>query len=534
MKKSNWEEPIKRKRLIFPLGETIPEIFLKVCKEMKSRAACRDERAGELSYDDLQIRVILLADYIRKLPGKYIGILLPASVAVYVLILATELAGKIPLLINWTMGPRHLESVLELSKTQVVFTSKVFLERLPRVDLSCMQHLLVMLEDIREQLTFWDKFKAFWRSKQSVKSILKIFGIESMRKDDPAVLLFTSGTESIPKGVILSHNNVLTNHRDAVAVIPLFSDDVFLSFLPPFHAFGFTATGLFPILVGIRTIYYPDATDGRGIAKECEKWKVTLLCAAPTFFKRIFKLANRDQLKTLRVCIAGAERVSPELWDLFELMGKKEIVAESYGITECGPALTVNRPERAKKKGVGQALPSVEIIVVYPETFQPLQINEEGLILVRGDNVFSGYLNPDIESPFVEVMGKQWYKTGDMGYLDEDGYLTISGRLKRFIKIGPEMISLSAIEEVLQQAALQKGWVEQVSEGPILAVIAKDVMFGKPKVILVATFPITVEEVNRAIREAGFSNLVKVNSVIEVFEIPLLGTGKINYRALDL
>lgn len=528
-----WNKSIVKERRFIPQGETIPEVFLNVCKEMKSAVCCRDNRAGILTYSDMQLRVILLADYIRTLPGDYIGILLPSSVAAYATILAVQLAGKIPLLINWTMGPRHLESVLQLSKVQVVLTSKVFLNRIQNVDLNGLHGLFHMLEDVREGFTFIDKLKAIWRSKRSVSTILETFSVDKKSKNNPAVLLFTSGTESQPKGVILSHENVLTNQKDAVQIIPIYSDDVFLGILPPFHAFGFTATGLFPLLAGIRTDYFPDPIDGRNIARECEKWQVTLICAAPTFLKGILKAAKTEQIKSLRFCISGAEKATSDLWQLFETHGKKDILTESYGITECGPALTVNRPGVAKKLGVGQALPSVELLIVHPETFQPIAIGKPGMILVRGSNIFAGYLNPDIKSPFIEVEGKQWYMTGDIGYLDADGFLTISGRLKRFIKIGGEMISLSAIEEALQKAAIEKGWSTQVKEGPQLAICAKEIEGEKPKIILLARFFVEGDEVNRVLRELGFSNLVKITSVLQVPEIPQLGAGKIHYRQLE-
>ncbi len=158
--------------------------------------------------------------------------------------------------------------------------------------------------------------------------------------------------------------------------------------------------------------------------------------------------------------------------------------------------------------------------------------NKQGLILARGPNVFSGYLNPGLESPFLKVQDKEWYRTGDLGELDEEGDPTISGRLKRFIKIGPEMISLSAIEEALAQIAKEKGWTQE-QEGSSVAICAKEFPGEKPKIYLFTKFPVTVDEVNRSIKEAGFSNIIRISAVQQIEDIPLMGTGKVNYRLLE-
>lgn len=529
---TKWHKPVEKHRVFIPDGNTIPEVFLSTCKKMKGAMACGDERAGVLTYSDLQMRVILLAEYIRKLPGEYIGILLPSSVAAYVVILATQLAGKTPLMINWTIGPRHLDSVLKLSNVQIVLSSWTFLDRLHNVDLNGIDSHLLMLEDVRKQLTLKDKLIALWRSKKSIKSILKTFGIDPQNKDKPAVLLFTSGTENMPKGVPLSHHNILSNQRAAAQAVEVFSNDIFLGILPPFHSFGFNFTGLFSLLIGIRIVYFPDPTDSKGLARMCEKWGATLVCAAPTFFKGLFKIARPEQLKTVRLFVTGAEKAPQELFQIMEALGKKGCLAEGYGITECSPVLTMNDPG-LQQVGVGKPVPGVELMIVHPETMAPLPLGEQGMILAYGPNIFSGYLNPDIQSPFITIDGKKWYKTGDLGYLDNENHLIISGRLKRFIKMGPEMVSLSSIEDALQQSALKKGWAVQVTEGPSLAVCAKEVEGEKPRVYLFSKFLITTEEANRALREFGFSNLVKVSSVLQVQEIPIAGTGKINYRALE-
>lgn len=525
-----WNFTGERRRCYIAQGNTMPEVFLNNCAKMGNQPAAGDDRLGIMTFSEMKLRVILLAEYIRHLPGEYIGILLPSSSATAVLILAVQLAGKVPLMVNWTVGSRHLESVVQLSDVKVVLTSWAFLDRLENVELNGIEDKLLMLEDIRPKLGIKEKLKALWRSKQSTKKILRKFGL----KNDPeskAVLLFTSGTESLPKGVPLTHQNILSNQRAALIDIELFTDDVFLAILPPFHSFGFTASSLLGILSGFRTAYYPNPTDGKGLASAFERWRATLICGAPTFIKGMFKAAKPEQLSRLRICVTGAEKAPPDLFSNINKLGKGHYLIEGYGITECSPVITFNRPGQPHK-GVGQPLSGVEVIIVHPETMELLPSNTQGLILARGPNIFSGYINPGLSSPFVTVQGKEWYKTGDLGSLDETNSLTITGRMKRFVKIGGEMISLESIESALMHISPQKGWLAS-EDGPALAVCAKESEGEKTKLFLFVRFDATPDEINKALKESGFSNLVKVSSVQKLPEIPLMGTGKVNYRQLE-
>jgi long-chain-fatty-acid--[acyl-carrier-protein] ligase len=301
--------------------------------------------------------------------------------------------------------------------------------------------------------------------------------------------------------------------------------------LPPFHSFGFSISCLFGVLTGLKVASSPDPTDGRKLAMGVEKWGVTIICGAPAFLRGLLKAATPEQLSTLRLCVTGAEKAPAELFSMMKDFGKEGILIEGYGITECSPVLTVN-PIIGLHRGVGQPLPGVEIAIVHPETFEALPLDMQGLILVRGPNIFSGYINNDVNSPFVEHDGKSWYVTGDLGFLDREGYLTISGRLKRFIKIGGEMISLASIEDVLQKVVSNNGSAIHL-EGPSLAISAKEISGERPRIVLFSCLPITVDEVNNSLKQAGFSNLVRISSVVELKEIPLMGTGKINYRVLE-
>lgn len=528
---SKWHAKRPHRLVELFKGKTIIETFLNGCDVMGKSPAYADDRSGILTYARVKLAVVLLAEKFRKMPGASIGILLPASSAAFICVLACQLAGKVPVMVNWTIGPRHLRSVAELAKLDVVLTSWAFLERLDTVDLAGIDDKLVMLETVRREVSLFGKVQAFIRSKMSAKRVLKLFGANKIQPEDPAVLLFTSGTESMPKGVPLSHRNILCNQGDALKVVKIYGDDVLLSLLPPFHSFGLCLTGLIGLLCGIRTAFYPNPTDGEGLAKSFERWGATLTAGAPIFIKGLLRASKPGQLDTMRLCITGAEKTPQDLIDLIASMGKKECLLEGYGITECSPIISANFPGQPLR-GVGKPLPSVELIIVHLETHEVLPQGEEGLILVRGPSIFAGYLNPDQASPFLMVEGKEWYNTGDIGYLDSEENLYISGRKKRFIKIGGEMVSLGAIEAAISTAAAEKAW-DIHSEGAGLAVLGKELPGGKSLLLLVTTIFSNPDEINQILRQQGLSNLVRISSVITIDEMPLMGTGKINYRLLE-
>ncbi len=526
-----WAFVGDRERVMTHEGDTMIESFLNISKEKGHMACYADARTGILDYARTRLTVCLLAEHIRHLPGNYIGVLLPASVGAFLCVFAIQLAGKIPLMINWTIGPRHLKSVQELSGVESVLTSWAFLERLDEVDLSGVDDKLIMLETVKRHFTIFDKIRALFRSKYSTKSVMKTFGVDKLSKDDAAVLLFTSGSESMPKGVPLSHDNILSNQRAALDAVDIYNDDILLSFLPPFHSFGFCITGTMGLLAGVRTAFFPDPTNGHGLAKSFETWKATISCGAPTFVKTMLRSATPEQLQSMRLCIVGAEKTPPDLIELVRKIGKDSCLLEGYGVTECSPIISANFPNQPLH-GVGKPLPGIEVMLVHQDDHHKLEKGEEGLILAKGPNVFHGYLNNDVKSPFIHIDGEDWYNTGDIGYFDDEGFLMISGRKKRFIKAGGEMVSLQAIETALLQAAEKKGWKVN-KEGATLGVIAEEHPGSRPVFVLVTTFATDVDEVNQALKESGFSNLIKVSDIVMMDEIPIMGTGKTNYRVLE-
>lgn len=526
--KYSWPPEENRPAPTLPQGKTIPEAFLDSCDRMQSFYACADDLIGVLSYKKFKRAALVLAEHFRKMPQKRVGVLLPASCGAFLVILGLQFAGKVPVMLNWTLGPRSLKDMMKTSEIETIISSWRFLERLSHVDFGDATDKIQLLEDIRQQLSLKKKLRGLLHSFLGKKAILRRLGLYHLDENDEAVVLFTSGTEASPKGVPLSHQNILANLRSGMQCIDLKASDLLYAVLPPFHSFGFSVAGLFSLLGGMRCAFYPDPTDSFALAEGIERWKATLFCSAPSFLKGLFQSAKKKQLSTIRYFITGAEKTPQELFDRVEKLKTNAKIIEGYGITECSPILTLCRPN-LPSVGVGQPIPEVEMRTIHPETKEPLAKGAEGELCVRGPNVFHGYLGGQA-SPFIELDDKKWYRTGDIGYLDLQGNLILSGRLKRFTKIGGEMISLGAVETTLASELAKQGRIEQ--ETPSLAVCAKEEEGKQPHLILFSTEHLKRDEVNDLLRQSGMSRIVKISQVKHVEEIPLLGTGKINYRGL--
>lgn len=514
-----------------PPGESIHEVFLRSCDRNGSRTACLDMLSGHLSYARLKLGALVMADKIRKMPGDKIGVMLPSSSGAYLVILSVLLAGKVPVMLNWTAGVKSLDHCADLTGLKVVLTSEKFLDRLENGELGKIEELFCFLEAVKESVSLKDKLSAYLMSLRKAPSLLRKLKLSHLRREDPAVILFTSGTESLPKGVPLSHFNILSNIRSVVKDVELFPEDILYAVLPPFHSFGFTFSGLLPLLTGLRVCFAPDPTDSHGLARNIADWKPTLFWCAPSFISALFRVAAPEQLQSLRAIVSGAEKAPKALFDYCKTHLPHTQLLEGYGITECSPVVTCNFPGEISR-GVGRPVFGVDVMILDNATGRPLPVGQEGEVCIHGPNVFSGYLgNP--RNPFIVVDGKQWYLSGDRGLLDADRHLILSGRLKRFVKIGGEMVSLGGLEEELLELAKSRKWLTGTEEGPSVAVSVREKESDKPIIVLYTTFPITRDEVNTALKESGYARIVKVGEVRIVDEIPLTGTGKTHYRLLD-
>lgn len=511
-----------------PSGKTIQEAFFNICDHMGDHAACGDDLVGILSYKKMKLAVLALSSEIKKLSGERIGIMLPASAGAYITILACLVAKKTPVMLNWTLGPKYLNHMVEVTGIKVVLSSWKFLERLTYVEVGDLAKKVHLLEKIKKKISFSQKLKALVLSKLSSDKLIKSLNLNSVKEKDPCVILFTSGTESTPKGVPLSHKNVLSNQRSGIQCVGVNKDDIFFGILPPFHSFGFSVAGLLPLLMGIRVAYYPDPTDSHGLAKGIQRWRVTIFCSAPSFLKSLLQVAKKRELKTLRLLVTGAEKASQELFDKVADLGEGRWLLEGYGITECAPIVCLTRSGQ-KAIGVGKVIPGVTIRTIHPETKEPLAPHQEGELCVAGPNVFSGYLDKE-KDPFIQIDNVKFYRTGDIGHVDEEGNLILSGRMKRFAKIGGEMISLRALEETIHKGLKDKGVASDKAQ---VSVVASEKTATKAFLVLFTSQAIEPKEVNHMLKAEGFSRIVKISQVYHLEEIPLMGSGKVDYRRLQ-
>ena len=507
--------------LALPPGDTLTAVFLAQAAARPGQPLFADQASGTRTYRDLVTAVLVLKPKLERLPGPYIGIMMPASVGAAVFLLAALFAGKTPVMVNWTTGTRALRHSLDTLGVSTVVTARALVAKLGAsgIDLAAIEDTFLFVEDVLAAVRPAEKIQAAVTSRFSWASL------ERAIPPDTAVVLFTSGSESLPKAVPLTHRNLLTNIADILKMGQLEERDITVGLLPPFHSFGLTTTVLLSWCLGLRTVFHPNPTESALLAKLIDTYKATVLFGTPTFLGGIVRVAADRQLASLRLAVTGAEKCPDSLFATLAARCPSVIVLEGYGITECSPVVAVNPMDEPVPGTIGKLMPSVEGAVVDLELTRRAAPGDTGMLLVRGPSIFGGYLNYAGESPFVTFEGKSWYRTGDLVGAGADGRLTFHGRLKRFIKLGGEMVSLPAIEAVLQRH------FGEAEDGPVIAVEA----IGHPDhpdVVLFTRRPAERGEVNALIKDAGLSALHYVRQVVPVESIPVLGTGKTDYREL--
>jgi long-chain-fatty-acid--[acyl-carrier-protein] ligase len=422
-------------------------------------------------------------------------------------------------LLNWTTGPANMAHAVKTLGIRYVITSKKLIDRLG-IQIEGAEYLF--LEDVRAGISKLEAAMTLLSTYVLPGRLLH--GLPRPNMDAPAVVLFTSGSESTPKAVPLSHRNLVTNVRASLTRLDATRNDVLLGFLPPFHSFGLLANVLAPVLAGIRVAHYPDPTDAAGLVRTVAAYKTTIVVTTPTFLSYMFGVAGPQDLASLRVIVTGAEKCPEALFERAKQMAPHAFIMEGYGITECSPVVAGNVRDKLKPGSVGPPVTDVETCVVDPDSHQPLPSGATGMLLVRGPSIFNGYLNYDGPDPFTEVNGKRWYVTGDLVRLDEDGYIYFCGRLKRFLKIGGEMVSLPALEEPLSRL------YPPTEDGPQVAVEGVD---APARWIVLLTVPdISLKQANDILAQAGLRGVMRLDAVERVAAIPVLGTGKTDYKVL--
>jgi long-chain-fatty-acid--[acyl-carrier-protein] ligase len=544
-----WFKPLSRSGLLETLGETIPEAFVRRALSQRRDVIVADDLAGPLTYERLLVGARVLSRRFAELPENNVGMLLPASVAADTSFLALLLAGKLPVLLNWTTGEASLSHAVRLMKLSHVITSRAFIER-TKIHVPGVQY--VFLEDLRQKIGKLELLLMLLRVRW-----LPGFGARVPRMDpqQPALVLFTSGSERAPKAVPLTHANILSDMRGAVQLVGLQHQEVLLGFLPPFHSFGIAAGVLLPLLGGMRVVHHPDPTDAAGLARKITAYRVTMLIGTPTFTSYIFERSKPGDLDSLRLIVVGAEKCPPALYDRARQLAPQAEVLEGYGVTECSPVVAVNKPGATRPGTVGQPLPGVEVRIVDVETEEGVEHAEAkrgltnvsgkspkttphhspltthhspsptGMLWVSGPTVFPGYIGYDGPTPFRERDGKRWYVTGDLAEIDADGYVRLAGRLTRFLKAGGEMISLPALEEPFTHR------FPPTDAGPRVAVEGVETDKGR-RIVLFSTEPLSLSEANAILQQNGFRGVMRLDDVRRVDSLPLLGTGKVDYKVL--
>jgi acyl-[acyl-carrier-protein]-phospholipid O-acyltransferase / long-chain-fatty-acid--[acyl-carrier-protein] ligase len=475
----------------------------------------------------------------RRSPETNIGLLLPTSSAGILSNMACLLQGKTVVNLNYSASLQALQSAVEKAQIRSLYTSRRFVGKLAQKGMELeplLERLAVhYLEDLKQEIGRMEQLLLLSACVVlPARLIYPLFG-RPVKIEQPAAILFSSGSEGEPKGVVLSHRNIMGNIRQVSDVLDTREDDLIMASLPLFHAFGLTVTGFLPLVEGMPAICHPDPTDVLNIAQAIGKYQATIFCGTSTFL-RLFTRNRRIHalmLASLRIVVAGAERLSPEVRDAFKLKFNKEIY-EGYGTTETTPVASVNIPDRIDPRNwrvqegnrpgsVGMPLPGSSFRIVDPETLRTLPQGEDGLILIGGTQVMLGYLDDPQKTAevIVELDGKRWYMTGDKGHLDADGFLTIVDRYSRFAKIGGEMISLGAIE-----GAIGKLLPDEVE---ILTTALPDGKKGE-KVALLVAGEILLDELKQLIEQSGLNPLMRPAEIIPVESIPKLGSGKSDFK----
>jgi len=486
------------------------------------RVVMEDIGRKPLSYSQVITRAFILGESIARNTqrGERVGVLLPTAVSTVVTLMALFAYGRVPAMLNFTAGLRGIQAAMSAAEIRTIYSSRQFIAaaKMENVVSRLESKLrIIYLEDVRDAVTWMAKVRG-WFSALLVQRRLSHYS-GHVQPEDPAVVLFTSGTEGAPKGVVLSHANLLANRAQIAARFAFTTQDVVLNVMPLFHSFGLTGGTLLPLLSGIRTFYYPTPLHYRIIPEIAYDINATIMFGTNTFLAAYARFAHPYDFYSLRFVFAGAEKLKEEtrrLWaDKFGLR-----IFEGYGVTETSPALAANTPMDYRAGSVGRLLPGVE------HRLEPIAgVERGGRLIVRGPNVMLGYLlaeQPGRLIPPADAYGEGWYDTGDIVDIDNDGYVWILGRAKRFAKLGGEMVSLAVVEDLA--ARIWPGVAHAALSIP-------DAQKGEKLLLLTEQADATRQRLVEQARLEGISEINVPRSVYRVRKLPLLGSGKIDYGA---
>ena len=512
--------------------------WLKNAKKSKTAFAVADIEGIEISHKKFLTGVLLFSQKIKVYsPEQNVGLLLPSSGGGAIASIAILSLGKTLVNLNFTAGKKALSSAAKQAEVKHIYTSRKFLDKMLERGIDFETYFpdskLLMLEDIREEISTLSRIGTLLKAILLPTSMIQKSYFKDVSMNDTAAILFSSGSEGLPKGVELSHSNIAANAKQAAIELGAVESDVIMSTLPTFHAFGFAITTLMPLSEGIPIVCHADPKDVTTIASGIKKYSGTILVGTPTFLRMytVSKKVTSESMQSLRLVVAGAEKLRSDVRDGFEAKFKMPVY-EGYGTTETSPGASVNLPDiespyklRNRPGTVGKAFSGTEFKIVDPDSIEPLPTGEDGLILIGGPQIMKGYLKmPEKTAEVIELIdGYRWYRTGDKGHLDEDGFLTIVDRYSRFAKIGGEMISLTTVEEEILDACNEK-------DLEIAATCLPDQRKGE-KIVLLANKNLDKNQLKRLLSDAKVNPLYHPAQVLIVEEIPKLGSGKTDFGA---
>lgn len=475
-----------------------------------------DPTGGDMTFCQLLMRALILG---RRLPlggEKNIALLLPNANATPAVFLALHMRGRIPCMLNFSSGEANVLHACRIACVKTVITSRAFIEKgkLEHLTLALQKdHAIIYLEDLRAQVTLLDKAGGALLALFPRMALQK--ALAAAKPADPAVILYTSGSEGMPKGVALSHANILANIAQVQARLDLSSADTVFNALPVFHSFGLTVGMLLPLVMGVRSYLYPSPVHYKIIPGLVRKSGATIMLGTDTFYQGYARHAGPHDFAAVRLAVAGAEKLK-ETTRLHWLDALGVNILQGYGVTEASPVISVNTPSEHRPGTVGRLFPGIEA------RMEPVPgLEKGGRLFVKGPNIMLGYLKAD--RPGVIQPQGDWYDTGDIVDIDSEGYVSIQGRAKRFAKIAGEMVSLLAVEE------LASNLLPEVCHA---ALAVPDEKRGEQIVLITEARELTKDMLLKQAQAAGVAEICLPKEIVFMEAIPRLGSGKIDYQTL--
>lgn len=489
--------------------------FVETAKRFGKKVAIIDRTLNRrLTYSKALIGSLILSEKFKAYDPGFLGIMLPTSAGAVLSTVGALMSGRVPVMINYSTGAeQNAEYAQKKCDFRTIITARALLEKVKCPVIPGM----VFLEDIMKEVTLRNKLSALIKSRLPLPLLLRM--IHGGREDDDVVILFTSGSEKEPKAVELTHENIVSNVESISSMLEISHEDTFLANLPYFHIFGQTGNLWAPLYHGMTFVTYANPIDYKAICDIVREERCTLMVGTPSFLWGYVRKSEPGDFKSVRIALTGADKCPDALRAEFREKHSIELL-EAYGATETSPGISVNTPSANKPGSVGRPIPGVKVRIEHYETGEQCKPGEIGKILVQGKNVMKGYFD-DFEQTTLHIR-HGWYDTGDMGYMDEDGYLWHVGRLKRFLKIGGEMVSLIRVENVLEQF---------LPPDVLCCVVEVPDHVKGAKIVAAVTHPLDEKTTLKRMAE-HLPNIALPRQFVVLGELPKMASGKIDFRKI--